>query len=323
MTRTVRQRVLLYLKGMAMGAADVVPGVSGGTIAFISGIYEELLATIRSFGPETLRVLRAQGVRAAWQQFNGTFLVTLLAGIGTSIVLLVRPITWALEHQPVLIWSFFFGLVAASVFICGKKVRRWSLPPIVGLLVGTAAAAAIAFSGVATAPDSLAFYFLAGAIAICAMILPGISGSFILLLMGAYGPVMNAIKTFDLAMIGVFAAGCVVGLMMFARLLSWMFKRHHDLTTSTLTGFLLGSLLIIWPWKQVVSARESSSGLVPFLRDNVLPGDYATISASERLLGITEKHPQLAGAIGLMVFGAALLVILERFAPRGDAPISD
>ncbi|MBA3391196.1 MAG: DUF368 domain-containing protein [Deltaproteobacteria bacterium] len=318
----MRQRVLLFLKGMAMGAADVVPGVSGGTIAFISGIYEELLATIRSFGPETLRVLRTQGVRSAWLQINGTFLVTLLAGIATSIVLLVRPITWALEHEPVLMWSFFFGLVAASVLICGKKVQRWSVPPIVGLLVGAVAAGSIAFLGVATAPDNLAFYFLAGAIAICAMILPGISGSFILLLMGAYGPVMNAIKTFDLAIIGVFAGGCVVGLMMFSRLLTWMFKRHHDLTTSTLTGFLLGSLLIIWPWKQVVSVRESSHGLVPLMRDNVLPGDYATVSASEHLLGITEKQPQLAAAIALMVFGAALLVILERFAPRDDAPRS-
>ncbi|MDQ3301693.1 MAG: DUF368 domain-containing protein [Myxococcota bacterium] len=322
MKRTIRQRVLLFLKGMAMGAADVVPGVSGGTIAFISGIYEELLATIRSFGPETLRVLRTQGVRSAWLQINGTFLVTLLAGIATSIVLLVRPITWALEHEPVLMWSFFFGLVAASVLICGKKVQRWSVPPIVGLLVGAVAAGSIAFLGVATAPDNLAFYFLAGAIAICAMILPGISGSFILLLMGAYGPVMNAIKTFDLAIIGVFAGGCVVGLMMFSRLLTWMFKRHHDLTTSTLTGFLLGSLLIIWPWKQVVSVRESSHGLVPLMRDNVLPGDYATVSASEHLLGITEKQPQLAAAIALMVFGAALLVILERFAPRDDAPRS-
>jgi putative membrane protein len=313
---TVRQRILLFLKGMAMGSADVVPGVSGGTIAFISGIYEELLASIRSIGAHTITVLRKDGLAAAWRQINGSFLLTLLAGIGTAVVLLVRPITWALEHQPVLIWSFFFGLVGASVWLCGKKVKRWSIAPIVGLVIGAAAAGAIAFGRVATPPDHLAFYFFAGAIAICAMILPGISGSFILLLMGAYAPVMAAIKGFDVALIGVFAVGCVAGLMAFSRLLTWMFKRHHDLTTASLTGFLLGSLLIIWPWKQVVSVRESSKGLVPFLRDNVLPGDYATVTDVERLLGITEKQPQLAGAIGLMVFGAALLVILERFAPR-------
>ncbi|MFN0245526.1 MAG: DUF368 domain-containing protein, partial [Kofleriaceae bacterium] len=182
-----------------MGAADVVPGVSGGTIAFISGIYEELLSSIKAIGPHTVTTLRKEGIGAAWKQINGTFLVTLLAGIGTSIVLLVRPITWALEHEPVLIWSFFFGLVAASVYICGRKVRRWSSGPIIGFIVGTGAAAVLAFLGTATAPDSYVFYGFAGAIAICAMILPGISGSFILLLMGAYSPVMNAIKTFDMA----------------------------------------------------------------------------------------------------------------------------
>ncbi len=299
-----------------MGAADVVPGVSGGTIAFISGIYEELLGSIKAVGPQTISVLRNEGLAAAWRQVNGTFLVTLLAGIGTSIVLLVRPITWAIAHQPVLIWSFFFGLVAASVWLCGKQVRRWSASPVLGLLVGTAAAGAIAFTGGGTAPDHLAFYFFAGAIAICAMILPGISGSFILLLMGAYAPVMAAIKTFDLALISVFAAGCLLGLMAFARLLTWLFARYHDLLTATLTGFLLGSLAIIWPWKAVVSVRESSQGLVPFLRENVLPGDYAAVSEVEKLLGITEKQPQLAGAIALMLAGAALLVVLERFAPR-------
>lgn len=313
---TIRQRILLFLKGMAMGAADVVPGVSGGTIAFISGIYEELLTSIKSIGPRTLTVLRKEGLGAAWRQINGGFLLTLIAGIGTSIVLLVRPITWALEHQPVLIWSFFFGLVAASVWLCGKKVRRWSVAPIVGLLAGACAAGAISFMGAASAPDHLGFYFVAGAIAICAMILPGISGSFILLLMGAYTSVLIALKTLDVGLIGVFAAGCLVGLMAFSRLLGWMFARYHDLTTATLTGFLLGSLAIIWPWKQVVSVRESSHGLVPFLRENVLPGDYAPISEAEKLLGITAKQPHLAGALALMLAGAVLLVVLERFAPR-------
>lgn len=313
---TAQQRALLYLKGMAMGAADVVPGVSGGTIAFISGIYEELLASIKAIGPHTLTTLRKEGLGAAWRQINGAFLVTLLAGIGTSILLLVRPITWALEHEPVLIWSFFFGLVVASVFICGRKVRRWTVAPVLGFFVGAAAAGVIAFLGVATAPDSYLFYLMAGAVAICAMILPGISGSFILLLMGAYGPVMHAIKTFDLGLVSVFAAGCILGLMGFSRVLSWMFARYHDLTTSTLTGFLLGSLVIIWPWKRVISVRESSDGLKPLLRENVLPGDYATITDAERLLGITDKPSQLAGALALMIGGAALLVFLEWFAAR-------
>jgi putative membrane protein len=313
---TVRQRILLYLKGMAMGTADVVPGVSGGTIAFISGIYEELLSSIRSIGAHTITTLRKDGLAAAWRQINGGFLVTLLAGIATGVLLFVRPITWALEHAPVLIWSFFFGLVAASVWICGRKVRRWSVAPIAGFVIGTTAAGAIAFLHGASAPDHPVFFFFAGALAICAMILPGVSGSFILLLLGAYAPVMHAIKTFEVVTLGIFVAGCAAGLMAFSRLLTWMFRRYHDLTTASLTGFLLGSLLIIWPWKRVISVRESSKGLEPFLRENVLPGDYAAINEVEALLGITEKQPQLAGALALAVAGVVLLLWLERFAPR-------
>ena len=162
----VRERVKLFLKGMAMGAADVVPGVSGGTIAFISGIYEELLASIRALGPDTLAVLRAQGPAAAWRQFNGGFLLTLVAGIATSVLLLVRPITWLLEHQPVLIWSFFFGLIAASVLVCGRLVRHWTVGPLVGLVLGAGAAYAVGVLHAGNGSDSLWFYFLAGAIAI-------------------------------------------------------------------------------------------------------------------------------------------------------------
>lgn len=316
----LRSRIKLYLKGMAMGAADVVPGVSGGTIAFISGIYEELLSSIRSIGPDTLTVLRRQGLKAAWRQVNGDFLLTLVAGIGTSILLLVRPITWALQHEPVLIWSFFFGLIAVSVWLCGRLVRQWGTGPVVGGIIGTAIAVGIGLMSASTAPDSLLFYFIAGAIAICAMILPGISGSFILLLMGAYLPVMTALKAFDLPVIVVFAAGCLFGLSAFSRLLNWMFQRHHDLTVSTLTGFLLGSLTIIWPWKEVVSTRVVHAGrpdehLEPFLTRNVWPGDYATLTEIDRLLGVTAKDPNILGAVLLALVGAALLLFLERFAP--------
>jgi len=316
----LRSRIKLYLKGMAMGAADVVPGVSGGTIAFISGIYEELLSSIRSIGPDTLTVLRRQGLKAAWRQVNGDFLLTLVAGIGTSILLLVRPITWALQHEPVLIWSFFFGLLPVRVWLCGKLVRQWGTGPVVGGIIGTSIAVGIGLMSAGTAPDSLLFYFIAGAIAICAMILPGISGSFILLLLGAYLPVMTALKTLNLPVIVVFAAGCLFGLAAFSRLLNWMFQRHHDLTVSTLTGFLLGSLTIIWPWKEVVSTRVVHAGgpdehLEPFLTRNVWPGDYATLTEIDRLLGVTAKDPNILGAALLALLGAALLLFLERFAP--------
>lgn len=316
----LKDRIKLYLKGMAMGAADVVPGVSGGTIAFISGIYEELLASIKAIGPDTLVTLRKEGVAAAWRQINGDFLATLVAGIATSILLLVRPITWALEHEPVLLWSFFFGLIAASVWLCGRLVKHWSAGPGIGIALGTAAAVAVGVMNAGTGSASMLFFFFSGAIAICAMILPGISGSFILLLLGAYGPVMSALKGFDIPIIAVFITGCVAGLMAFSRLLNWMFTRHHDLTVATLTGFLLGSLTIIWPWKEVLSVRTVHAGkpdehLAPFLTGNVWPSEFATITANDTLLGITEKDPQILGAVALMIVGATLLLALERFAP--------
>ena len=313
----LRERVKLFLKGMAMGAADVVPGVSGGTIAFISGIYEELLASIRALGPDTLAVLRAQGPAAAWRQFNGGFLLTLVAGIATSVLLLVRPITWLLEHEPVLIWSFFFGLIAASVIVCGRLVKHWTAGPLVGLVLGAALAYAVGVLHAGSGSDSLWFYFLAGAIAICAMILPGISGSFILLLLGAYGPVMEAVKSFDLLVVGTVGLGAILGLMSFSRLLTWMFQRHHDLTVATLSGFLLGSLSIVWPWKEVLSLRTVHAGrpdehLEPFLRRNILPGEYANITELDAQLGIVDKDPHLLGAIVLAAVGASLLLGLER-----------
>lgn len=312
-----RERIKLFLKGMAMGAADTIPGVSGGTIAFISGIYEELIDSLRAIGPGLIGVLRREGIAAAWRTMNGGFLLTLVAGIFTSVLLLVRPITWALQHKPVLLWSFFFGLIAASVWLCGKMVRRWGVGPVIGLLIGTAIAVAIGMAHAGQGQESLWFFFLAGSIAICAMILPGISGSFILLLLGAYAPVMAAIKGFDLRIIVVFGAGCVAGLMVFSRFLGWMFNKHHDLTVATLTGFLLGSLHIVWPWKEVLEVRTVHAGkpdehLVPFITSNVWPGDYTTITDMDVLLGITGKDPHTAMALVLMAAGVLLLLGLER-----------
>lgn len=304
-----------------MGAADVVPGVSGGTIAFIAGIYERLLAAIHAIGPGTLGLWRREGAAAAWRQVDGGFLLTLGCGIVASVLLLARPVTWLLEHQPVLIWSFFFGLIAASVVLCGKRVRHWSPGPVLGLAAGTALAWTVGVLQPATAPESLVYYFLAGALAICAMILPGISGSFILLLLGAYLPVMQAIKSLDLVVIAVFGAGCVTGLMAFSRLLTWMFRHRHDLTVATLSGFLLGSLSIVWPWKQVLSVRTVHPGrpdehLVPLVQTNVLPADYAALNRFDLALGVTDKDPRLAAAVLLCLLGAGLLLLLERIGTR-------
>ena len=198
MARKPKEYALLFLKGMGMGAADVVPGVSGGTIAFISGIYEELIGSIKAIGPDTLTALKTDGIAGAWKQLNGSFLATLLAGIICSVIILVRPITYLLENQPVLIWAFFFGLIIASILLVAKKIRNWNSAVIIALVIGASLSLFVGMSTNIKGPDTWWFIFGSGSLAICAMILPGISGAFILLLLGAYSTVTGAIKDLDI-----------------------------------------------------------------------------------------------------------------------------
>lgn len=324
MKRGLKENAILFFKGMGMGAADVVPGVSGGTIAFISGIYEELIGSIKSAGPETLKALKEDGIMGAWKQVNGAFLAVLLAGIATSVLILVRPITWLLDNQPVLIWSFFFGLIVASIFLVAKTIRKWNLGVILTFLVGTALSLWVGLSAGTTGNTEPWFLFLAGSIAICAMILPGISGSFILLLLGAYSTVTGAIKDLDIKTIAIVGAGCITGLMLFSRFLSWMFKKYHDLTVSLMSGFLLGSLYVVWPWKRILSTRIAHAGkpaeeVVPFLRENILPQDYAVVTDLDKTVGLIDKDPQVLFAILLCLVGAGLLFFLDRFSPPQEA----
>jgi putative membrane protein len=291
---------LLCLKGMAMGAADVVPGVSGGTIAFITGIYEELLNTINSVNLSLLTTLLKQGLKAAWKQVNGGFLLVLLTGIAISVISLAKVFSWLLKEHPDLLWSFFFGLVAASIWMVIKQVKKKTIGGIAAFIIGAAAAYLVTEIPVSDGPKEYWFIFVSGVLAICAMILPGISGSFILLLLGMYEFVLDAVNNRDLAVLGILAAGSAVGLLSFARVLSFLFKRFHDLTVMAMAGFLLGSLNEIWPWKETVSTRQNSKGeAVPFEQNNILP-----------------QMDDIWAAGGLMLAGAALLIILERFAPK-------
>lgn len=284
---------------MAMGAADVVPGVSGGTIAFISGIYEELLETINSVNLGALKTLKKEGVKAAWKSINGNFIVTLFLGIGISIASLAKLISYLLEVHPILIWSFFFGLVLASIVSVGKQVKSWDAVSIVGLIIGTGLAFWITVLPPMASSGEMWFIFISGMIAICAMILPGISGSFILLLMGSYQTVLGAVKDKELLTIGVFMAGATIGILSFSSLLKWMFTKYHDLTIAILTGFLIGSLNKLWPWKDTISTRENSHGeLVPFIQENMLPVD-----------GV--GNPQIINALLVCVLGAALIFGME------------
>lgn len=300
----MKNHIGTFFKGMGMGAADIVPGVSGGTIAFITGIYEQLLQSLQAINLATLRQVIRGDFKGAWDTINGTFLLALFAGILVSVGSLVKLIAYLLEHEQVLLWSFFFGLIVASALVIGRKIKAWSMGAIVAMAVGIGIAVYISLATPAQTPDALWFVFLSGAIAICAMILPGISGSFILLLLRKYAFIVEALKTLDIVTILVFMAGCAVGLLSFARLLSWMFKRFHDLTIALLTGFMLGSLNMVWPWKKVIEYRMNSAGEeVPFRYESVTPNAYV-------------GDPQLLFAIALAVVAFALIYLLERMANK-------
>lgn len=301
---------ILFLKGAAMGAADVVPGVSGGTIAFISGIYEELIESIRRINWCALKLLRNEGLPAAWEYINGNFLLAVFGGVALSLLSLARIIAYAMEAYPILIWSFFFGLVCASVIYVARQLERWGAVEFIALIAGTLLALAIVLANPAQVPDTAWMIFLAGGIAICAMILPGISGSFILLLLGLYSTFLQAISEFDVLTLGIFLAGCGFGLLAFSHVLSWLLRHYHGATLATLTGFLLGSLLMIWPWKHTLSFYENRHGeLEPLVQQRLLPGQYADL---------TGEDPQLGGAVVAALIGILLVFGLEFFAARRE-----
>ncbi|MEH6782715.1 MAG: DUF368 domain-containing protein [Alcanivorax jadensis] len=289
----------IFFRGMAMGAADVVPGVSGGTLALITGIYEELIDTLGGLTPRLLKVWRQQGFVAFWRQANLTFLVTLLAGIFTSIAVLARLITWLLETHPVPVWAFFSGLILASIFLVLKPLQQRGAVQIAAFVAGTGVAVAIGLAPALSAVGSGAtVFFFSGMLAICAMILPGISGSFILLLLGMYQPVLEAVKQGEIPLLLAFMAGCAIGLLSFVHVLKWTLHRYHDTVMALLAGFMAGSLLKLWPWR--VSGEQG-------LADRWLsPAQYA----SE-----TGDGSQLALAVLAGLVAATLVWLLYRLAP--------
>ncbi|WP_116643932.1 DUF368 domain-containing protein [Salinivibrio sp. HTSP] len=308
----IKNLVSTYLKGMAMGAADVVPGVSGGTIAFITGIYTQLLESIRRITPRLFTLWHKEGFKAVWHHINGTFLCVLFAGILTSIASLAKGISWMLTHHPIPLWSFFFGLIIASALHIAKQLPAPRISPktVLAALLGIGFAYWITIANPLQLTASPLTVFLAGAIAICAMILPGISGSFILLLLGMYSPILDAVHQTQFGLLGLFAVGAVTGLLTFSHLLSWLLRRYYALTLAFLTGLMLGTLGKIWPWKHTLTWRTNSSGeQVPLMQDNLLPGAY------EAIVG----HPaQVSLAIIAMIGGFVLVLLLERFSPKQD-----
>ena len=304
---------------MAMGMAEVIPGVSGGTIAFITGIYEKLLNSIKAFGPEAISAFQKDGIKGAWQAINGNFLMALLIGMALGIVIGVFGITYLLESYPPAVWAFFFGLIIASAIYVGRQIKRWGAGEVIGLILGTIVAYYITIISPVEGSTSLVFVFICGVLAISALILPGISGSFILLLLGMYTFIINdtlkpALKTFaidKLLVMAVFAIGCVTGLMTVSRLLSWTFKNYRSLTLAILTGFMIGSLNKIWPWRNPIEWLRDNAGqiimdeegLAPkkiLLEENVFPAGY-------------EGEPLVIGVIVMMVLGLVTVFAMERF----------
>jgi putative membrane protein len=305
MRRTTKDFIAIGLKGMAMGAADVVPGVSGGTIAFISGIYEELLTSISGINLSLLKALKKEGFKAAWTQANASFLLALFIGVFISFVSLAKTIKWLLENQPVLLWSFFFGLVLASILYIGKQVEKWNAKIILFFILGISFGYLITVLP-ATNVGNLNYLFLvfAGAIASCAMILPGISGSYILLLIGVYPLAMTAITDRDYKIIASIAVGVILGLLSFSRLLKWLFTNYKNQMLIVLTGIMLGSLNKVWPWKETVSEYINSHGVTkPLLEQSVSPFSY-------------DGDAQLPMSILLAVIGFGLILIMEKLAVK-------
>lgn len=283
----------VFLRGMLMGAADIVPGVSGGTIAFITGIYQRLINALSSIGPHLIGQWRREGFASIWAAVDGSFLLALVSGIAVSVLTLARVIATLLESQPVLLWSFFFGLILASALVLTRHVQRWHRGTVLALLAGLVVAATIGLSPAVTLPVAPLSFFVAGFIAICAMILPGISGSFVLVLLGLYPAVLQAIRGFELVSLALFATGALCGLLVFTRLLRWLLASYHSVTLATLTGFLFGSLPVVWPWKLPTTAD---------LLHPVLPSSYAASGAAV---------PALTWCVLAMVVGAVAVWLLE------------
>ncbi|MGA1226889.1 MAG: DUF368 domain-containing protein [Tamlana sp.] len=300
MQRRLKDYLIISFKGLAMGAADAVPGVSGGTIAFISGIYEELIQTISNVNISLFKTLLNKGFKPFWKTLNGNFILALLSGIIISFVSFMKLAKYLLEYHPVLIWSYFFGLIVASIYFVGKQITKWNMATIVSLIAGTSIAFYISKLPSMATNESPWFLFIAGAIAICAMILPGISGSFILIIIGAYKTLSDAIHDFDFKKIIIFAGGAIIGLLSFSHVLKWLFKNYHNATLALLTGFIFGSLNKVWPWKKTLTWRINSNGIkTPLLQESVFPSLF-------------EGNNQILFALALIILGFLTIFILEK-----------
>lgn len=318
----MKETVKIMLKGAAMGVAEVIPGVSGGTLAFITGIYERLLTAISNVNLSLLKTFKEDGFKAVWQKIDGLFLVKLLGGMAIGFLVGLKLVVRLLESHPVHIWSFFFGLILASIPLIGKQVKKWGGLEIVLLILGTALVFWITVAAPSQGSEHLFVVFLAGIIGVSALMLPGLSGSFVLLLMGMYTIIMPAIEEVthfnfgpELFVVIAFGLGMLVGLLTFAKVLSFTFKKYPNPTLALLTGFLIGSLNKVWPWQQVLETRTNSKGVeVVKFSESVLPSQFSELSENF-LYG---NNPHIVAAIAIMLVAFVLVFLLDRFSPETE-----
>jgi len=304
--RSIKDSIFLFLKGVAMGSADIVPGVSGGTIAFISGIYEELLDSINSINLKAVKLLINRQFTEFWSHINGKFLLTLFYGILISLFSLASVISYLMENEPIALWSFFFGLIFISSLLVFKRIHHWNAGIILGGIIGTVIGYYFTLFSPIETNNGLIYVFFSGVLAISAMILPGISGSYILLIIGKYEFIINSLKELKIDIIIVFGLGCAVGLLSFSRVISWILKKYHNITISILAGFMLGSLNKIWPWKQVLEYRIDRHGdQTPFIEKSMLPHKY---------FELTGNNPHFLEALLFALLGITLILGIERIA---------
>lgn len=291
-----------------MGLADIIPGVSGGTIAFITGIYEELVYSIHAIDREAFRLLTKYEFSECWKKINGNFLVVVIAGIATSLLLLSGIMLHLLSGYPIMTWSFFFGLILISGPLILRRIKKWRADSIISIITGLAAGYVLTILSQTQTPDNLFFIFLAGAIAICALVLPGISGVFILILLGKYLAIVTALNEFNVVVLIVFITGCALGLLGISRLLTRALNNYPEATIALLSGLMMGALNKVWPWRKVMEYAANSKGdQIAVFDKSILPWDF---------LSETGKDPQLFQAILMMALGVLIVVVAEKIAVR-------
>jgi len=305
----MKEYIGLFFKGVGVGAANVIPGVSGGTIALITGIFEKLINSIKSFDIKAVKLLFAGKFKSFARHVNLDFLIAVFSGVALSIISLAKLLGYLFDNYPVYVWAYFFGLILSSVYFVSKRISHWHVSVIISMIIGAAIAIIISVLNPAVENESFIYLVLCGIVAICSMILPGLSGSFVLVLMGNYKLVMiNAVSTFRMEILIPVFIGAVVGLIAFSHFLSWIYRKFRDQTIALLTGFILGSLSILWPWQEPVILADAAGN--PVLKE----GKQIISGFTKYIPG--EFNREVIIVIALVLAGFITILVTEKLAKQ-------